>query len=259
MMERNSELFLKKYRVLEGLLEKRYEGEKVSSSSIVMEYIRDEDSEPVRVDLDLLREIRNILSHNACADGEAVVEPSDEMLVRLDNVIAYVRRSRVAAEFGTPADQVLSAHPNDGIITVMRNMRKNGYSHVPIREDGRVIGVFSVKALFDYLAEKGLDALENHARIHDLGERIRLDHKRGERYMFVSADTSIVAVRRAFQRYTEKNRRLSAVFVTRSGSPEEELICIITPWDVLSEPAPTKETDHGTGKDQGGERRSGSL
>lgn len=59
----NAELFLQKYRILEGMLEKRYEGEKVSSPSVVIEYIRDADSEPVRTDLDLLREIRNILSH----------------------------------------------------------------------------------------------------------------------------------------------------------------------------------------------------
>jgi len=248
-MERNSERFLKKYRVLEGLLEKRYEGEKVSSSSIVIEYIRDEDSEPVRVDLDLLREIRNILSHNAGTNGEAVVEPSDEMLARLDTVIEYVRRPHFAAEFGTPADRILSAHPNDGILTVMRNMRKNGYSHVPVKEDGRIVGVFSIKCLFDYLAENDLDSLRNHARIRDLGERIRMDRKHGERYMLVSADTSIVSVRRAFKRYTEKNQRLSTVFVTQNGSPEEELIRIITPWDVLGAPTLTKETNHGTGKE----------
>ena len=87
----NSEAFLQKYRILEGLLEKRYDGEKLSGPSVVMEYIRDEDSEPVRVDLDLLREIRNILSHNACQDGAAVVEPSDEMLERLERIIAYVQ------------------------------------------------------------------------------------------------------------------------------------------------------------------------
>ena len=253
MMERNSEFFLKKYRMLEGLLEKRYESEKVSSSSIVIEYLRDEDSEPVRVDLDLLRGIRNILSHNAGANGEAVVEPSDEMLVRLDAVIAYVMRPRYASEYGTPAKQVMTAHPNDRILTVMRNMRKNGYSHVPVKEDGRIVGVFSIKCLFDYLTEQDLDSLDNQARIRELGDRIRLDRTRGERYKFVSADTSIVAVRRAFQSYTEKNRRLSAVFVTPNGSVDEELICIITPWDVLSDPTPTKETDHGTGKEQGGE------
>ena len=71
-----AETFLQKYRILEGLLEKRYDGRKTGGPSVVYEYIRDEDSEPVRVDLDLLREIRNLLSHNACDDGNAVVEPS---------------------------------------------------------------------------------------------------------------------------------------------------------------------------------------
>lgn len=253
MMNRNSETFLQKYRVLEGMLEKRYEGEKVSSSSVVIEYIRDDDSQPVRVDLDLMREIRNILSHNAGTDGTPVVEPSDEMLVRLDEIIEYVRRPRVAAEFGTPANQVLCAHPNDGILSTMRNMRKSGYSHIPVKQDGRIIGVFSVKCLFDYLAEHGLEAMDNNARICELRDRIDLNRKHGDRYMFVSADTSIVSIRRAFQRYTEKNRRLSAVFVTPHGSQDEALLCIITPWDVLNDQTPIKENEHGTGKEQGGE------
>ena len=243
----NSERFLQKYRILEGLLEKRYEGEKISSGSVVMEYLRDDDSQNVRVDLDLLREIRNILSHNAGVDGKAVIEPSDEMLARLDEVIAHVRKPRVAADFGTPADQVLYAHPNDSIVNVMRNMRKNGYSHVPVEDKGRVVGVFSVKCIFDYLAEEGLDMLNDRARISALGDRIRLDFRKGERYMFASADASIVTVRKAFQRYTERNRRLSAVFVTQSGAADEPLICIITPWDVLSEHSPAKENENATG------------
>jgi len=242
---KNSETFLQKYRMLEGMLEKRYEGEKLSSSSVVIEYIRDADSQPVRVDLDLLRVIRNILSHNACSDGSAVVEPSAEMISRLDSIIEYVKRPRRACEFGTPADRVLSAHENDRMIGVMRSMRKNGFSHVPVRSGGCVIGVFSIKCVFDYLAENGLESLGPDARIRDLGDRISLDRKSGERYMFVPADTSIVSVRRAFQKCTEKNYRLSMVFVTRNGNADEDLICMLTPWDVLSDRTPKKETDHG--------------
>lgn len=240
----NSEVFLQKYRVLEGLLEKRYEGQKTSCSSVVMEYIRDEDSRSVRVDLDLLRDIRNLLSHNAGRNGEAVVEPSTEMLERLEAVIDYVRQPRRAADFGTRAENVLCAHLNDEIRSVMRNMRKNGYSHVPVEEGKSVVGVFSVKCLFDYLAENGLNALAEDARISALGERIRLDRKKGERYMFVSADCSIVRVRSAFQRYTERNCRLGMVFVTESGAPDEPLICMLTPWDVLSDQTPRKEAAH---------------
>lgn len=241
----NSELFLQKYRILEGLLEKRYEGKKVSSSSVVIEYIRDEDSAPVRVDLDLLREIRNILSHNAGNDGRAVVEPSLEMIERLDEIIHYLEQPRFAAQFGTPEDHILYAHFNDKIYDVMRNMQRNGYSHVPIQDQNGIAGVFSSRSLFDYIAQNGIDALNAHARIADLGSHIQCERQTGERYMFVSADTSIISVRHAFQRYTERNHRLSAVFVTQNGNCKEKLICMLTPWDVLSDFHKMKETHHG--------------
>ena len=229
----NSEIFLQKYRVLEGLLEKRYESRKLSSS-VVIEYIRDIDSQPVRVDLDLLREIRNILSHNAGPGGEPVVEPSDEMLRRLDEIIAYVKRPHRAADFGTPAERIYFAHPNDSVLQVMRGMNNNGYSHVPVQEKGTAAGVFSMRALFDYLAEHGLDGANDGLRIRDLGEHIHF----GSRYAFVSEDTSIVEVRWMFQKYTERNQRLSAVFVTENGQPGEQLIRMLTPWDVLSDQNP---------------------
>ena len=59
-----SERFLKLYRVLEGLLDKRYSGRR-EGSSVVMEYLRDDDSEPYRQQLDLCREIRNLLTHTS--------------------------------------------------------------------------------------------------------------------------------------------------------------------------------------------------
>ena len=234
----NAEKFLQRYRVLEGLLEKRYEGIKTSSPSVVIEYIRDPDSQSVRVDLDLLREIRNILSHNAGPGGEPVVEPSDEMLCRLDQVIEYVRRPRRAADFGTPADRVFSATPNDRVLHVMRGMCKNGYSHVPVMERGSMAGVFSARGLFEYLAERGLDEINDSLRVRELGKHIRFDGRDGERYLFVSARTSINEVRGLFQKHTERNRRLSAVFVTENGDPGETLLRMLTPWDVLSDPTP---------------------
>lgn len=230
----NAELFLQKYRILEGLLEKRYDGCKMSSSSVVMEYIRDADSEPVRVDLDLIREIRNILSHNAGPDGAAVVEPSQAMVARLDEIIAYVKRPRSAAKCGTPAERILSVHPNDNISNVMRSMLKNGYSHVPVTEHGRLKGVFSVKCLFDYLTKNGFDSLNEDSRIADLGNSIQIEKRFGEKYMFVAADTSVLSVRNAFESQRERNNRLAAVFVTQNGNMNEPIICMLSPWDVLN-------------------------
>ena len=250
----NSEVFLQKYRVLEGLLEKRYEGKKITVS-VVIEYIRDIDSQPVRVDLDLMREIRNILSHNAGPGGEPVVEPSDETLRRLDEIIEYVKRPRRAADLGTPADKIYFAHLNDSVVQVMRGMHENGYSHVPITERGSAVGVFSVRSLFDYLAENGLDAANDGLRVCDLRGHTGFEGRRGVRYVFVSAETSVIEVRAMFQRYTERNRRLSAVFVTENGDPGEKLICMLTPWDVLSDQRPSSEEDrHESGKEAAAKR-----
>jgi len=231
----NAETFLQKYRILECLLEKRYDGHKMSSSSVVMEYIRDPDSNPVRVDLDLIREIRNILSHNAGPDGLAVVQPSQAMIDRLDQIIAHVRKPRPACALGTPAAQILTTHPNDRLGNVMRSMRKNGYSHVPVIDDGRLVGVFSIKCLFDHLARNGLDALDENARISDLGEGICIDCRAGERYLFLPKDASVTAVRSAFENRSERNSRLSLIFVTETGSMNEPIICMLSPWDVLND------------------------
>ena len=68
-----SERFLTHYRMLEGLLEKRYSGKKMSSGSVVMEYLHDPDSAPCRTELDMCREIRNLLTHNTDGAGEPSV------------------------------------------------------------------------------------------------------------------------------------------------------------------------------------------
>lgn len=230
-----SEIFLRKYRILEGLLEKRYDGCRMHSSSVVMEFLRDDNSAPVRVDLDLIRELRNLLTHNAGRGGEAVAEPSEEIIRRLDEIIEFVKQPRLAVDFGTPLERILCAHMNDKLIHVMSNMRKNGYSHVPIMEKGRMCGVLSIKCVFDFVAEEGMESLHSDMRISDLGDRVSIDRNIGSRYLFMPANTNVDAVRAAFERYTEKNRRISAVFISQNGFPDEELICILTPWDVMKD------------------------
>ena len=237
-----SEIFLQKYRVLESLLEKRYAGCRMHSSSVVMEFLRDDNSAAVRVDLDLIRELRNLLTHNAGRCGEAIAEPSEEIISRLDEIIDLVRKPRLAVDFGTPLERILSAHLNDKLIHVMSNMHKNGFSHVPVMEKGRLCGILSIRSIFEYLAEAGLESLHSDSRIADMGDKISLDRTAGSRCLFMAADTNVEAVRSAFERYTEKNRRVSAVFISQNGSPDEELICILTPWDVMND-TPRTQTE----------------
>lgn len=241
-----SERFLQRYRVLEGLLEKR--SGKRSGGSVVMDYLRDEDSEPYRYALNVCREIRNLLSHNADAEGEPIVEPSESILATLEEILCYVAQPRYAVDYGTPREKILCAHPNDSAIETMHRMNRLGFSHVPVLDRGRLTGVFSPGSLFAYLERNGLDALDEGAKIGRLKEALQPENHGSERYLFMPKDATILQVRAAFENRSVRNSRLSAVFITQTGACDEPLIAMLTPWDVLKEPviAKSKEADcHG--------------
>lgn len=230
-----AETFLQLYRRLEGALEKRFGGRE--SGSVVMEYLRDEDSDPYRYELNVCREIRNLLSHNADKDGNPVVEPSDAVIESLEQILDHVMRPQLAIAYGTPKEKIFGAHPNDPVLDVMRRMTRQGYSHVPVMERGKMVGVFSVGSVFSYLEKHGLEALDNRSRIGQLEEELLLERQGAEKYVFMPEDATILQVRAAFEEKKGRNSRLSAVFITRTGNKEESLIAMLTPWDVLKDSA----------------------
>ena len=234
--ESRAETFLKMYRVLEGALERRLEGRR-QGASVVMDYLRDEDSEPFRTQLNLCREIRNLLSHNADESGEPVVEPSEAVLASLREILEYVSAPRYAIECGTPQERILCAHPNDPAIEVMHRMSRQGFSHVPVLEKGKLAGVFSVGSLFSYLERQGFDGLDDSIRIGQLKDALDVDSHGPEKYRFMPRDATIQQVRAAFEERPGRNSRLSAVFITEHGDRQEPLLAMLTPWDALKDSA----------------------
>ena len=50
-------------------------------------------------------------------------------------------------------------------------------------------------------------------------------------------------VRDAFERASERDSRLAAVFITENGKLDEPLMGMLTPWDVLGEKGSAEERD----------------
>ncbi len=232
--EGRSEQFLRLYRKLEGLLEKRYSGKKVSSS-VVMEYLHDPDSAPCRADLDMCRDIRNLLTHNDDEDGQPVVEPSEGVVELLGDIVDYVQRPRLAMDYGTPGEKIMFAHPNDLALDVMRHMLRMGYSHVPVRDKTGLVGVFSAGALMSYVGERGFEALKDDLRIGDLKKELSVDNEHTDKYLFFDSKTTLTTVRMAFEKPQERNRRLAVAFITEDGGQHSQVLAMLTPWDALKD------------------------
>lgn len=233
-----SEAFLKLYRVLEDELEQKYLGRKRAASSVVMEYLQDSESLPVRETLDLCREVRNILSHNPDMQGEPVIQPAEQLLRDLEQAIEYVRRPPLALDFATRPDQLLWADSGQRALEVMRAMEKRGFSHVPVLQRGELIGVFSMGSLFSYaIRDMGEKGITPQTRIRDFLPYLPIEKHVQESYAFIDRGATYADVRIGFQRIKRGGKRLAALFITESGEENQPLLGMITPWDVLGERA----------------------
>lgn len=228
-----AEAFLRTYRVLEELLESKYARSNRTTSSVVMEFLRDEDSLPFRDQLNLCREVRNLLTHNAEMDGSPVVEPSEGVLKALEQVVEAVRQPLAALSFATPADQLMTAHFGAMAVGVMRQMQQKGFSHVPVMEQGRFRGVFSVSTVFSYLADHPDAPVGSETRIKLFKPYLPVDRHMTERFLFMDPQANYLNVKHAFERDASSRKRVAAIFITQDGGPDGALMGLITPWDVL--------------------------
>lgn len=229
--------FMDLYRQLEEVLTQRYSESGRKSSGVVMDFINDDEGAPYRDDLNVCREVRNLLSHHASIEGEPIVEPSAKLVQVLKEVIAYVKRPMSIMEFATPKDKLMITHMDQNALRVMREMKKRGFSHLPVFRGGEFAGVFSISSVFSYILED--KAVNKRTTIGDFGHLLELDHHTAERFEFVSRRANYWDVRDLFERRSGgPNKRLAAVFVTENGKFGERLLGMLTPWDVIGQEQP---------------------
>ena len=69
----------------------------------------------------------------------------------------------------------------------------------------------------------------------ELKRAIEFGEERSEKYLFLPEDAMLLTVRNAFEKRRERNSHLAAVFSTRDGTQQSEVLAMLTPWDVIKD------------------------
>ncbi|MBR2176653.1 MAG: CBS domain-containing protein [Clostridia bacterium] len=226
--------FLNKYRILEEELNKKYGYDEKTFGSPVVRFINDKESKPYRDKLNICREIRNFLSHHSEFDGERMIQPSAAIVRFLDEVAEYVRRPPLALDCATLYADILKTTLPQKAQTVMKKMERQGFSHVPVIDDGECVGVFSVSTVFTYALLNGMAGISDDMIIADFSELLPADKHSTERFRFVGRESTINDVRGEFERKNRNMKRLAAVFITDNGSSKGRILGMLTPHDVIN-------------------------
>ena len=183
--------------------------------------------------IDVIREIRNLYQHNVVEVGgkEAMIVTQDTCDT-LRGIIQMVENPPVIKDVYTR--NLVSARREETIGTVIRRMQQSTFSHVPILDDRKhLVGVFSKTTLFQILM-KGVpleEILKTPLSDYDAETDIRFHQS--ESFGFTGLYVRQAEVQKRFGKVYENGKRLTALYVTEHGRPEEAVIGVVTPWDLM--------------------------
>lgn len=179
--------------------------------------------------VDDLRALRNVFSHRDRAKYIAQLE--DHVLADLDDIYSLVVHPPTALQvFGC---EVYGARREDAIFEVMDAMSKNVYTHVPVVEAGKIVGVFSANTFFewahDVLGERS-DATFTKKHVRDIDRAYILPPT--VYFNCIRPDVPAGSVDAIFREKTTQSVRLDCLFITRDGTKSSDILGIVTPWDL---------------------------
>ncbi|MFI3284813.1 MAG: CBS domain-containing protein [Erysipelotrichaceae bacterium] len=185
-----------------------------------------------RYAINTIRSLRNFYQHNdhEINDQEAVFV-SEAVCNTLKEIISKVENPLCAKDIAVK--NIYAAQMGSSVQSVIAYMNKNEISNVPILKDKKLIGVFSENTIFSRFAKEHTLMIDENTRIQDYKEYIDINDHESDCFEFVSLEEDIHQLRIRFNEGVENNKRLAMLFVTKNGYYNQDILGIITPWDLL--------------------------
>jgi len=186
--------------------------------------------------IDCCKYVRNFLVHNLEFNSEFPVEPSNEMIIFLqEKILEVFEKPKTIRDIWIPKEKVFFSELGDKVLPIMKSMRNNNYTHIPILENGVVTGVFSENTLFDFIIDEGIMDIDDKTLMSDFKNILPVEKHINESFHFVSKDITLYEIGQMFENDFTSNKRIGMIFATQSGKSTEKVLGVITPWDVLGQ------------------------
>lgn len=245
------ERFLAAYTVIEQAMRRRWgdPGGKESFRRLVdLLYERDWTVRKFRDDLAEFAELRNAIVHERVNPSYLIAVPLPAIVDRIERIAAsmdspplvYPRFKRDVACFS----------PEDRMESVFRKISETGYSQFPVYRGPVYQGLLTDGGITRWVAamlsrkagaagdrapsKPAASAAPGVAWLTDVPvSEVLLSEKTPDRAKFISQSATLYEAEDLFRNPGRNKWRVAAVLITQNGSPEEPLLGIIAPSDVV--------------------------
>ena len=227
MIENKAQQFLERYREIE---------EWVLNNLNVVE-MKDLEQMPqyknLRSNLSFCRILRNLLSHYDWSKaGNDMIIITDQALRQVNNLY-YSLNPVTLMRIAIRAGQIFAPASTDSVLNAIKVMHRNDYSYIPIVDNHRITGVFSIKTLLRIAAEDKIQELTDRLTFQDILDFIRITEDLDRPYGFIDTNTTVEDAAELFQRSKRRKRKLDVLFITDNGKVDGTLQGMLTPTDLI--------------------------
>ncbi|WP_214828772.1 CBS domain-containing protein [Exiguobacterium algae] len=229
-MSRAEEFIASYHRIEDYLSREMGDGQHFSFSNMVNRLSKHNPIiERYKEDLHQMSQLRNAIVHERREPDFIIAEPH-ESIVKL---ILEIEKELLHPRLVIPLFQksVTTFQSEDFLTDVLREIRDNNYSQFPVyHADGTWRGLLTKKGVTSWLAETvdGTNLSLKGVRVKHVLHYDPHIH----RYRFIHKQATVIEAQHHFT-HMKEGTRYDAILITESGDPNEPLLGIIRPQDVL--------------------------
>ncbi len=179
-----------------------------------------------------LVKLRNIEAHHYKTNH--FYDVSQNSIEILKKILDCIEKPRRAYDISIKSSDMMICDIDDRLIDIVTFMGEKSYSYIPILKDKRFYGVFSSDVLFNYFFQTTESILDDTVTLESLKDYLPIEAHFSEKFKFVKRGTLLADVEKMLFKSYEKPKRLEAVFITENGKNDEELLGMVTAWDILN-------------------------
>lgn len=231
-MFKNAQKFLTTFNKIDKELKNLLQSDDVGFSKTVR-ILRNSNAVVKRYSDELLEfaELRNAIVHNTVEMDQAIAEPHETVVAQIVEIEKKLSRpKKVIDEY---ACDVYTFQENDALEKLLAVIHEKGLSKFPIYNGSELTGMITQKGIANWIAESNKDG--TGLSVTTLLQEV-LPFEENKTFKFISMHTSVYQAVEIFRDEIGKGNRLEVLLITRKGHQEEELMGMITAWDILEIP-----------------------
>lgn len=232
---RNSDYYLASFNTIDKFLRGLINSPNHISFYRVVD-LASETNAAVRRYKDDLREfanLRNAIVHERTDVTYVIAEPHDSTVKRIQHIESEVCKPQSVIPLFKR--EVSKFSIDDPLVDLLKAIKKYSYSQFPVYEANQFVGLLTENGITRWLTHGVDHSLTSLADIK-LSDVFQFE-KAKNNFVFIRKETDIYETREIFKNMLDNNGpKLDAVLITHNGKQNEELLGIITAWDMINLP-----------------------